>query len=91
MICRSEIDPDNLKPDQILDLSVSFAVLIHQHLGGMAVKMHKIHMANVCKAAGANFEDDALNMFDPQSFYNHTKSICTLQAYFKNKMGTDNH
>ncbi|KAG0074996.1 hypothetical protein BGZ93_004342, partial [Podila epicladia] len=85
-----EIDPENLKPDQILDLSVSFAVLICQHLGGMAVKMHETHMANVREAAGAHFEDDTLNMFDPQSFYDHTKSICTLQSYFKNKTGTDN-
>ncbi|KAG9072231.1 hypothetical protein KI688_006455, partial [Linnemannia hyalina] len=85
-----EIDPKHLKPDQILDLSVSFAVLMRQHLGGMAVKMHETRMANVREAAGAHFEDDALNMFDPQSFYDHTKSILTLQTYFKSKTGTDN-
>ena len=85
-----EIDPEHLKPDQILDLSVSFAVLMRQHLGGMAVKMHETRMANVREAAGAHFEDDALNMFDPQSFYDHTKSILTLQTYFKSKTGTDN-
>ncbi|KAF9315760.1 hypothetical protein BG006_003698, partial [Podila minutissima] len=47
-------------------------------------------MANIYKATGAHFEDDTLNMFDPQSFYDHTKSMCTLLSYFKNKMGTDN-
>ncbi|KAG9062246.1 hypothetical protein KI688_006578 [Linnemannia hyalina] len=86
-----EIDPEHLKPDQILDLSVSFAVLMRQHLGGMTVKMHETRMANVREAAGAHFEDDALNMLDPQSFYDHTKSIRTLQSYFKSKPGTDNH
>ncbi|KAF9373529.1 hypothetical protein CPC16_001804 [Podila verticillata] len=85
-----EIDPEHLKPDEILDLSISFAVTICQHLGRMAVKMHETHMANVHEAAGAHFEDDSLNMFDPQSFYDNTKSICTLQSYFKNKTGTDN-
>lgn len=69
-----KIDPENLKPDQILDLAVNFAVLMSQQLGGMAVKMQEIRMANVREAAGAHFEDG------------YTKSIRT----FKNKSGTDN-
>ncbi|KAF9123648.1 hypothetical protein BG015_005272 [Linnemannia schmuckeri] len=85
-----EFDPELLDPQKILDLSVSFAVLMRNHLGGMAVKMHETRMSNVREAAGANFEDDPLNMFDPQTFHDHTKSVRTLQSYFKNKTGSDN-
>ncbi|KAF9397094.1 hypothetical protein BGZ94_006404, partial [Podila epigama] len=85
-----KVDPSELKPEEILDISVNFAVLMREHLGGMAVKMHETRMANVREAAGANFEEDSLHMFDPQTFHDHAKSIRTLQSFFKPKTTSDN-
>ncbi|KAF9079344.1 hypothetical protein BGX23_004327, partial [Mortierella sp. AD031] len=84
------VDHRLLKPQEILDISVNFAVLMREHLGGMAVKMHETRMSNVREAAGANFEEDSLHMFDPQTFHDHAKSIRTLQSFFKTKTAPDN-
>jgi len=87
-----DVDPDNVNPTEILDISINFAVLMRQrqHLGGLAAKMHETRMYNVREAAGVNFEEDPLNMCDPQTFHDHTKSVRTLQTFFKTKTGTDN-
>jgi hypothetical protein len=84
------VDPDLLDAKEVLDISVNFAVLMREHLGGMAFKMHETRMSNVREAAGANFEDDSLHMFDPQTFHDHAKSIRTLQTFFKTKTASDN-
>jgi len=44
-------------------------------------------MINVCDAARAHFEDDSLNMFDPQSFYDNTKSVRTIIEYLRRLEG----
>lgn len=85
-----EVDPALLKPSEILDLSVSFAVLMRQHLGGMAVKMHETRMSNVRMAAGAGYKDTTLHMSGRRSFHDHTKSVRAVQALIKNKKGSDN-
>ncbi|KAG0301177.1 hypothetical protein BGZ97_002910, partial [Linnemannia gamsii] len=84
------VDPLLLDPKEILDIAVNFAILMREHLGGMAVKMQETRMANVREAAGANFEEVSFHMFDPQTFHDHTKSISTLQFFSKTKMASEN-
>ncbi|KAF9122487.1 hypothetical protein BG015_005546 [Linnemannia schmuckeri] len=85
-----ELDPIHLEIDHILNLSMRFAIIMREQLGGMAVKIHETRMSNNREAAGANFEDNLFSMLDSQTSYDHAKSIRKLQSSFKTKTGSDN-
>lgn len=86
----NERNPGTIDLTAILEVASDFAILMHRHLGSLAVKVHDTRMANIRAAAGATFEDDSLRMFDPQTLHDHVKSVRTLQSVFR-KRDSDNH
>jgi len=82
--------PDDLDPEAILEITAKFAMLIRDHLGGLAGQMHETRMANARSALGLNNDDDSLNMFDPQTLQEELKAQRTLSSTFnKDKNGSD--
>ncbi|KAF9536768.1 hypothetical protein EC957_009792, partial [Mortierella hygrophila] len=46
-------NPGTIDPTAVLEVACDFTILMHQHMGSLAVKVHDTRMANVRAAAGA--------------------------------------
>ncbi|KAF9201539.1 hypothetical protein BGZ59_002653 [Podila verticillata] len=79
---------NDIDPESMLDVSINFAVLIRDQLGGLAGKMHEACLGNVRAASGITEEDDDLNMVDATTLHEEVKSSRTLATAF-NKNGSD--
>ena len=76
---------NNLDPQEVLELSQTFAKLIRSQLGGMAGRINTMRVDNVRASQGADYRPDELDLVDPHTLQEDIKTFKTLKNAFQPK------